>query len=1006
MGDSDVVGALVSVGPDANGNPTGWIYTNENDELEKYDASGRLISITNGAGLSQTLTYSDGTSGTTGGYVLDATGNVTTSVLPAGFLIHVVDPAGRTLQYGYDAVGRVVKVTNPLGGTYLYTYSDAISLAANLTSVTYPDGKIRTYLYGEAANVSATPNTGVSYTHALTGIVDENGNRFASWTYDAAGRATSSEHGAFGSGIDHVGMVYTAPDANGNSTTAVTDVMGVTRTYNFSTLLGVVKNTGITGQPCKGCTAAFTYDANGNVASRVDFNGNTTCYAYDQVRNLETVRVEGLPACPADLVTFVPLALTSIRKISTSWNTTYRLPSVIAEPLRITSYTYDAAGNVLTRTIQPTADATGGAGSGATVTGTPRTTTWTYNAAGQVLSADGPRTDVSDITHYTYDAQDNLVSVSNALNQVTTLGNYDANGRVGTITDPNGLVTTLAYDARGRLTSRDSGGETTAYSYDGVGNLTGVSLPSGASYTYSYDQANRLTQIADNLGNHINYTLDNAGNRTREQMYDSTATLLQTHSRVFDALNHLYQDIGAVNQTTTYTYDNNGNVLTATDPLNRVTSYYYDALNRLVSRADPAGGTVGYRYDALDQITGQWVRPTGIMMKNPLGFNYIRDGLGNINTEYNPDAGTISSTYDEAGNLLTRTDAKGQVASYTYDALNRVTAVTYTGGNATPVTISYQYDQGVNGIGHLTTITEPTGSTAYSYDQHGRLVTDLRQAHGMIYSTSYVYDAQGRLATVGYPSGRIVNYGFDSAGRISQISTSFDNVTLVLASNIAYEPFGGVKRFSYGDGLTAPVQSYTRSHDQDGRIASYTLNGKVNTLGYDAASQITSVTDPRYPTLPASYGYDPLSRLTSYSQGNIAQSYSYDADGNRSSQSLGLSSTSFSYAANSNRLTGVQGSASYSVSQDANGSTTSDLTRQYSYDLRGRLVQTVTAQGVVNYEVNALGLRVRKQVPYANSDTLYYYDSQGHLLGESPTGGAVFSKEYVYLGDLPVAVLQ
>ena len=140
-------------------------------------------------------------------------------------MLTVADSAGRKLSYTYDNATRVIKMADPSGGIYSFTYS-GYALTGNLTSVSYPDNKTRTYLYGEPANVSATPSAGVSYAHALTGILDENGIRFASWTYDAAGRATSSEHGAMGSGIDHVGLTYTAPDVNGNSTTAVIDVKG------------------------------------------------------------------------------------------------------------------------------------------------------------------------------------------------------------------------------------------------------------------------------------------------------------------------------------------------------------------------------------------------------------------------------------------------------------------------------------------------------------------------------------------------------------------------------------------------------------------------------------------------------------------------------------------------------------------------------------------------------------------------------------------------------------
>ena len=124
----------------------------------------------------------------------------------------------------------------------------------------------------------------------------------------------------------------------------------------------------------------------------------------------------------------------------------------------------------------------------------------------------GPRTDVTDTTTYVYDSTTgSLASVTNALGHVTTLGNYDAHGRPRQITDPNGLVTNLTYDLRGRLTARNVGGELTAYEYDGVGQLKKVTLPDGSYLSYTYDAAHRLTQVQDNLGNKIVYTLDADG---------------------------------------------------------------------------------------------------------------------------------------------------------------------------------------------------------------------------------------------------------------------------------------------------------------------------------------------------------------------------------------------------------------------------------------------------------------------------------------------------------------
>lgn len=154
-------------------NNAGWRYTNtDSDEVEIYSDSGKLQSITTRGGVVQTLTYSDGTSGANGGYVLDSSGNPTSTILSGGLLIRVTDSFGRVLSFGYSALNHVVKATDSAGGVYRYAYDSV----GNLSSVTYPDSKVRTYVYNEQVN---TANTNLP--SALTGIVDEDGVRFATY---------------------------------------------------------------------------------------------------------------------------------------------------------------------------------------------------------------------------------------------------------------------------------------------------------------------------------------------------------------------------------------------------------------------------------------------------------------------------------------------------------------------------------------------------------------------------------------------------------------------------------------------------------------------------------------------------------------------------------------------------------------------------------------------------------------------------------------------------------
>jgi len=434
---------------------------------------------------------------------------------------------------------------DPSGGIYSYAYSTTTP-DANLTSITYPDGKVKTYVYGELAYTAK-----VSQPNALTGIIDENNVRYATFQYDASGRAVSTEHAT--GGIEKYSLAY-APDGG---STSVTDPLGTVRKTNFTTVLGVVKSASSDQPGGSGCGAAssnVTYDANGNVASRTDFNNHKTCYAYDLSRNLETQRLEGLPAT-ADCAAMLSKASLTIlaRQISTSWHPNFRLPLKIAEPQKLTTYTYYPSGLLWTRSEQATADSNGKAGLKPTLLGSARTWTLTYNNLGQVLTVDGPRldTDVVDKTVYTYttDGHSDLATITNPLGQVTRFADYDANGRARSITAANGVVTSLDYYPRGWLKSlTQTGGtnvETTQYTYTPSGQLQTVTPPDGGILTYGYDDAQRLTSITDNLGNKITYTLDNAGNRTNEAATDSGGGLRRNIDRVYDALNRLQTVTGA-----------------------------------------------------------------------------------------------------------------------------------------------------------------------------------------------------------------------------------------------------------------------------------------------------------------------------------------------------------------------------------------------------------------------------------------------------------------------------
>jgi RHS repeat-associated protein len=488
----------------------------------------------------------------------------------------------------------------------------------------------------------------------------------------------------------------------------------------------------------------------------------------------------------------------------------------------------------------------------------------------------------------------------------------------------------------------------------------------------------------------------------------------------------------AQNTTYRYAYDANGNLTQITNPLGQVTSQSYDALNRVKQQLQPtpvAGGarpSTGYTYDGRDH-TVSVVDPRNVIT------SYTYDGLDNQTKLISPNTGITNATYDEAGNLRTSTDARGKTTSYAYDALNRITNISYSSGTAT----TFEYDGGQNGPisakGRLTRMTDESGQTSYSYDARGHLASKT-QAVGTgttlrSYTVSYSYAPGGKLASVIYPSGNRVNFGYDNAGRINRLNlnpalptgqgTDIGN-TIALLTNIGHAPFGAVDSWTWGNSTGTEQNTYARGFDLDGRMISYpmgnALAGGLNRmLTYDAASRITGVTHTGIGggteasgNYNQNYAYDNLDRLTGFTGNAVAQSYAYDASGNRTQASFGGTSYGNTLSATSNRLMSAAGpSPAKTYSYDAAGHITGDGSRSFSYSDRGRMKNATGAGGTVEYLYNGYGQRVRKSGPATlvpDSTNDYVYDEQGRLLGEYDSNGRAL-QETVYLGDIPVAML-
>jgi YD repeat-containing protein len=484
----------------------------------------------------------------------------------ADSVVAQAQPGARTLVFHKNQLGRITAVTLPDGQQITYSV-DALGRVQN---VAYPDGNTRLYVYGEAAN------TGTSSARPmwLTGLFDEAGIRHATYRYDGVGPASTELAG----GVNKFSFVSSV------GSTQVTKPTGsATSMISWETGPDGERRMTSQSQPAgagsSNASSSVTYDGAGNIASFVDYENHRSCFVHD-ASGKEITRVEGLSsATSCGAVTPVGATLpTGSRKFSNQWHPDWRLATLVAQPGQVVTRIYNgqpdpfnanlitscAPGDALLpdgkpiavlckQVEQATTDTYGHLGfSAALQSGVPnRVRTWTYNRYGQVLTAKGPRTDINDTTTYSYYTDTtadhtlgDLQSVTDAAGNVTSYPLYNKHGQALRVVDSNGVATDYTYDLRQRLTSLTVGGQTISYEYHPTGLLKRVTQPDGSYVHHTYDDAHRLIAVSDNVGNRIDYTLDNAGNRTAESVKDTSGALRRQVSRSIDALGRVQQTTG------------------------------------------------------------------------------------------------------------------------------------------------------------------------------------------------------------------------------------------------------------------------------------------------------------------------------------------------------------------------------------------------------------------------------------------------------------------------------
>jgi RHS repeat-associated protein len=1044
VGHSDEPGTFAAI-VDGGGATVGYRYRTSNDRDEEYLLSGRLARITT-QGLVTTFVYD-----------------------VAGRLHQIQSPTGRILEFHYDGSSeRVASVTLPDGEAVAYAYGEA----GDISSVALPSSVNRSYHY--SSNTAPLK---------LSAIIDENGANYAQFSYASSGmvdEALSTQHSG---SVER--YVVTRPSA---TSLRVELPLGEVSTYDYQVIAGARRLTQIT-QTCTTCptrTSTRTYDSNGFLNVVADFRGVTTDHDY-ATRALETQRIEAANASGTP---------SAKRTIQTDWHASFRKPIErrvrdSANALESKSqWVYNARGQLTARCELDPADSVAMAYTCSETTAPSssakvRRWTYAYCEAGDVAASgstcpilgltkliNGPRdsgdagmSSLDDVTTFTYYAttdesgcgtvagpcrrKGDLWKTTNALGHVSEVLSYDKSGRVVLTKDPNGVLTGLSYNARGWLTARrvyanatpttSAGDAITLFAYDGTGQITLVTQPDGVALGYIYDDAHRLTDIVDSLGNRIHYTLDNAGNRIKEETFDANYDpltpgqgLKRSLARQYNALNRLVRDLNAsaaaTRDSTPYDtspladgFDANGNSVQWKDGLNVQAQQTYDPLNRLVkaiqdytgTHAETGDATTEYGYDARDNLRT-------VTDPDNLTTTYTYDGLGNQTGLDSPDTGHTDYAYDRAGNRISQTDNRGVTSSYVYDALGRLLGITYP---TSALDVAFAYDQGntttgcaaSTPLGRLTRMTDATGSTTYCYDKRGNVTSKTQVTAGTTLTVAYTHTLADRVATITYPSGGIATYGYDSAGRPLTLSWKKSSIAspVTIVSDISYYPFGPPHMLTYGNGRTL-----TKTYDQDyaiDSVESSAFGGLVLDFGRDVMGNITSASSALGTTPPdRQYVYDKLYRLTRVNDatGAMLEDYNYNKTGDRTlKQFAGQAAQVYTYLSGTHRLGSVDGT---SRSYDDNGNTTdrgdgvtlaySDQNRLYGADVPGNWTE---------YAYSGRGERVHKLQDNSGTPVLdrYVYNETGqmlHNLKQETTGGLPVETpvEYLFVDAIPVAQIR
>jgi len=612
----------------------------------------------------------------------------------------------------------------------------------------------------------------------------------------------------------------------------------------------------------------------------------------------------------------------------------------------------------------------------------------------------------SIVYQFAYDADGRLTTITDGDGNVTTI-QRDGDGNATAIVAPEGQTTTLAYDANGYLASvTNPAGETTSFAYTAEGLMTSKTDPRGNASTFAYDSLGRLTKDTDAAGGFT------ALART---VTDSGFTVTTTT---------------ATGRTTTYAVTD----LPTGDQQRTVTEGGCSCnASETVKGADGTttttarDGTVTVRRDGPDPRFGmQAPIPAEVTVTTPSGLAStttterqvtLNDPNDILSLKKQIDTTTVNGrvyrmTYLSASDrILWQTAPSGRSTTTYLDDQGRVISQYVPG----MYTINYTYDA----RGRLVTVHQPSRAWTLSYDGDGNLASIMDP---LSRTTAFAYDAAGRVTTQTLPDGRQIHFAYDTAGNVTAITPPGRP-----AHAFAYTAIDQQSSYTppdVGIGPTATTYSYTL----DRQLAHITRpDGHTVDFAYDNDGRLATITFDRG---DIAFTYDPATgRLTGLAApGGEGLSFTYDGFLQTGTTWTGTINGSVTRTYDSNfwvTSTSVDGANTAAFAYDDDGLLTQAgdlvITRdKYNGLITGTALNIITDTRTYNnygepasytasdpsgslytvtYTRDALGRITQKAETIAGDQMTwdYAYDQAGRLVSSTlTTPGGTFPTTYTY----------